>query len=138
MNLELTDNLGGVLSGTVFLPDGKTPAGKGITVSTKSNIGAELTVTTGANGKYEFAKILAPGRYDLFAHDPVSGRVAKETVFLQLEQDLVRSLRLLARGDVEVDVRVPRVVGPHAYPTTIPGRSGPHRRDAARVANSLY
>jgi hypothetical protein len=104
LNLTLVDNVGGIVKGRVLLSDGKTPAGAGVRVSTVSNIGAELAVTTKADGSYEFAKILAPGRYDLFAHDPVSGRVAKETVYLQLEQDLVRDLRLLAEGAVVVEV----------------------------------
>ena len=61
LKLTLVDKLGGLLKGRVLLSDGTTPAGKGVRVSTVSNIGAELAVTTRSDGTYEFAKILAPG-----------------------------------------------------------------------------
>jgi len=105
LNLTLTDNLGGRLLGKVFLPDGMTPAGAGVRVSTKSSIGAEVAVVTKNDSSYELPKILAPGRYELSAHDPVSGRVARETVYLLVEQDLVADLRLLGMGTVVVTVR---------------------------------
>ncbi len=105
LNLTLTDNLGGRLVGRVFLPDGTTPAGAGVRVSTTSPIGAEVAVVTKDDSSYELPKILAPGRYELSAHDPVSGRVARETVYLLVEQDLVADLRLLGMGTVVVTVR---------------------------------
>ena len=105
LDLTLTDNLGGRLLGKVLLPDGETPAGSGVRVATRSSIGAEVAVTTKADGSYEFAKILSPGRYELIAHDLVSGRVAKRIVYLQPEQDLETDLRLLGLGSVEVTVK---------------------------------
>jgi hypothetical protein len=103
LSLKLMSTMAGELSGTVFLPDGVTPAGPGVRL-TVSGAGPDVTVSTNAQGAYAFAPIFPQGRYVLTASDPATGNVARETIFLLENQDLVRNLRLLGRSPVEVTV----------------------------------
>ncbi|MCP4248536.1 MAG: carboxypeptidase regulatory-like domain-containing protein, partial [bacterium] len=43
--LTLSEHLAGELSGTVYLPDGETPAGSGVSVTALSSVRPEVTVT---------------------------------------------------------------------------------------------
>ena len=102
-NLTLTSNIAGELHGTVYLPDGTTRAGAGVQV-TMSGGRPDVTVVTDAEGRYSFAKIFPAGRYTVVAADPVTGKVVKEWISLQADQDLAADLRLLGQGTVAVTV----------------------------------
>ena len=102
--LNLSSSTAGELSGTVFLPDGVTLAGAGVSVTASSSTFPDVTVTTDVDGRYTFAKIFPAGSYVLNASDVVTGFVARLNVSLLAEQDLSADLRLLGRGSVEVTV----------------------------------
>jgi hypothetical protein len=101
--LRLVNTISGVLSGTVTLPDGVTPAGAGIEVTAAGPL-PDVTVTTDAAGHYQFAKIFPEGTYSLTARDAVTGGVQRETIYLRATQDVTKDLRLKARGTVRVRV----------------------------------
>jgi hypothetical protein len=101
--LKLTDTTAGVLSGTVFLPDGVTPAGRGVQVTANGAL-PDVVVETDDQGKYRFAKIFPEGAYLLTLSDPVSGGRAQTRVYLRAGQDLAQDLRLEGRGTVRVTV----------------------------------
>lgn len=103
VTLRLTNTISGELSGTIFLPDGTTPAGAGVEVTAKGAL-PEVTVTTKPDGTYRFAKIFPQGSYTVTATDPVTGGVAQESLFLKAAQDLQHDLRLKGRGTVRVTV----------------------------------
>ena len=102
--LKLTTTIAGELSGTVFLPDGVTRAGSGVRLTVSGGGRPDVTVSTNAQGDYGFAPIFPQGRYILTASDPATGNLARETIFLLEDQDLVRNPRLLGRSSVEVTV----------------------------------
>ncbi|MGH9459813.1 MAG: carboxypeptidase regulatory-like domain-containing protein, partial [Vicinamibacteria bacterium] len=102
--LNLASTTAGELSGTVFLPDGVTPSGAGVSVTTSSTTFPDVTVTTDADGRFVFAKIFPAGTYLLSASDVVTGGVAERMVSLLADQSLTADLRLLGRGAVEVTV----------------------------------
>lgn len=101
--LRLVNTISGVLSGTVYLPDGVTPAGAGVEVTAVGPL-PEVTVTTDVNGRFEFAKIFPGGNYSLTARDPVTGGLRRDSITLKAAQDLVHDLRLKGRGTVTVRV----------------------------------
>ena len=105
LDLQLVDRTSGILSGTVFGPDGVTAVPAGIRVTAKGVL-PEITAVTKADGTYRFPHILPQGNYTLTITDPTTGAVAKEAVYLPAVQDTVLNLRLLGRGTVGV-----RVVG---------------------------
>ena len=102
--LQLASNIAGELNGTIFLPDGTTPAGVGVDVTVSGGSLPDVTVRTDASGGYSFAKIFPASRYTLSASDAVTGKRARATIFLQEDQDLTVDLRLLGRSSVEVTV----------------------------------
>jgi hypothetical protein len=97
------DIIAGELSGTVFLPDGVTPAGAGVEITASGQI-PDVVVTTNAAGRFRFAKIFPEGSYILTARDPITGGVARSGVHLRASQDLSNDIRLLGRGTVRVRV----------------------------------
>jgi hypothetical protein len=101
--LRLVNTISGVLSGTVYLPDGVSPAGAGVEVTAVGPL-PEVTVSTDANGHFEFAKIFPEGSYSLTARDPVTGGVRRDTIYLKASQDVVHDIRLKGRGTVVVRV----------------------------------
>ncbi|PYX67449.1 MAG: hypothetical protein DMG78_27840, partial [Acidobacteria bacterium] len=101
--LQLVNSTSGVLSGTIFLPDGVTPAGAGVQVIANGPL-PNVTVGTDANGNYKFAKIFPEGKYTLTASDPVSGGVNQMKIYLRAGQDMTQNLRLLGTGTVNVTV----------------------------------
>jgi Big-like domain-containing protein/carboxypeptidase family protein len=106
LDLALNDGvstISGELSGTVFLPDGVTPAGAGVEVTANGPL-PDVVVTTDAQGHYGFAKIFPEGNYTLTARDPVTGGLARTSVFLRAKQDASVDVRLLGRGTVIVRV----------------------------------
>ena len=103
ITLRLTNTISGELAGTIFLPDGVTPAGAGVEVTAKGAL-PDVTVTTNTQGQYKFAKIFPQGSYTVTASDPVTGGVAQETLYLRAAQDLQHDLRLKGRGTVRVTV----------------------------------
>ena len=102
--LQLVDSIAGELSGTVFLPDGTTPAGAGVEVTADGPL-PDVTVETDAAGGFRFAKILPEGTYTVTAQDPVTGGAVQERLFLQSGQDSVHDLRLKGKGTVRVRVQ---------------------------------
>ncbi len=102
--LTLSEVIAGELNGAVYLPDGTTPAGSGVAVTVTAPSRPDVTVITGDDGLYSFAKVFPPGRYDLTANDPVTGNLSRQTIFLLEDQDLAVDLRLLGRATVEVTV----------------------------------
>jgi hypothetical protein len=109
LDLHLVNTIAGQLSGTVFLPDGTTPAGPGITV-TANGVLPDVTVSTDANSHYQFAKIFPQGSYTVTVRDPVTGGVAQDTLFLPTGQngnpapDITHNFRLKGKGTVNVQV----------------------------------
>lgn len=101
--LRLIKTIAGELRGTVFLPDGVTPAGAGVEVTAYGPL-PDVTVKTNAEGRFAFAKIFPEGRYSLTVRDPVTGGVAFEQIFLKAAEDAVHDLRLKGRGVVRVRV----------------------------------
>ena len=63
--LQLASNIAGELNGTIFLPDGTTPAGVGVDVTVSGGSLPDVTVRTDASGGYSFAKIFPASRYTL-------------------------------------------------------------------------
>jgi hypothetical protein len=101
--LKLVNTISGVLSGTVYLPDGVTPAGAGVEVTAVGPL-PETTVTTDVNGKYQFAKIFPEGSYSLTARDAVTGGLRRDSIYIRAAQDMTHDLRLKGRGTVQVRV----------------------------------
>ena len=101
--LKLVNTISGVLSGTVFLPDNRTPAGAGVQVTADGPL-PDVTVSTDASGNFKFAKIFPEGQYTLTASDPVSGGVTQMHVYLRAGQDMTQNLRLKGTGTVNVTV----------------------------------
>ncbi len=102
-SLQLVNSIAGVLSGTVTLPDGKTPAGAGVHVTANGAL-PDVTVDTDAAGFYRFAKIFPEGLYTLTASDPATGGVVRTQVYLRAGQDAAVGLRLKGTGTVSVHV----------------------------------
>jgi hypothetical protein len=100
---RLSNTTAGELSGTVFLPDGTTPAGAGVEVTANGAL-PDVTVTTDAAGKFRFAKIFPAGSYSVTARDPISGGLVRDQIYLQSAQDMQHDLRLKGRGQVQVRV----------------------------------
>jgi protocatechuate 3,4-dioxygenase beta subunit len=101
--LHLVDTMAGVLSGTIYLPDGVTPAGAGVEVTANGQL-PDVTVSTDEAGHYRFAKILPEGTWSLTAADPVTGGRQRQSIFLQRQQNLTYNMRLKGRGAVRVQV----------------------------------
>ena len=75
------NTISGVLSGTVYLPDGTTQAGAGVQVTATGPL-PDVTVSTNSSGFFKFAKIFPDGLYTLTASDPVSGGISQMKVYL--------------------------------------------------------
>jgi hypothetical protein len=108
LTLDLTLNEGvstiaGELSGTIFLPDGTTPAGAQIEVTASGPL-PDVVVNTDEHGQYHFAKIFSEGSYTVTVRDPITGGVARSSVYLRAGQDQALDMRLLGRGAVLVRV----------------------------------
>jgi len=63
----------GVLSGTVYLPDGTTQAGAGVQVTAKARC-PTLNGRTNSSGFFQIREDFPEGLYTLTASDPVSRR----------------------------------------------------------------
>jgi hypothetical protein len=101
--LQLVNTISGVLSGTIYLPDGVTPAGAGVQVTAIGQLPA-VTVSTDSNGNYHFAKIFPDGLYTLTATDPISGGTNQTYVYMHAGQDTTQKLRLKGTGTINVTV----------------------------------
>ena len=102
-NLKLVDTISGALSGTVYLPDGVTPAGGGVEITATGPL-PDVTVVTDAAGRFEFAKIFPQGTYSITARDPVTGGVHRDQIYLRASADTTHDIRLKGRGTVRVTV----------------------------------
>ncbi len=103
-NLSLVNTLAGKIQGTVFRPDGTTPAGAGMEVTLGGGSLADVTVKTDEGGRYEFAEVFAAGSYYLTATDPATGQTNRIRVSVQKNQDLIADLRLRGTGALRVKV----------------------------------
>lgn len=103
LDLQLVHTIAGEMSGTVFLPDGVTPAGAGVTVSAIGVL-PEVVVSTNTEGRYRFAKIFPAGTYTVTVRDPITGGVNRDRVVLRAGVDETRDFRLKGRGRVRVNV----------------------------------
>ena len=103
LDVQLVDTIAGELTGTVFLPDGETPAGAGVFVTMNGPL-PDVVVETDENGVFGFAAILPQGSYTLTVRDPVTGGRAQERIYLGSTEDVVHDVRLLGRGTVKVRV----------------------------------
>lgn len=101
--LKLVDTTSGVLSGTIYLPDGVTPVGAGVQVIANGAL-PNVAVNTDANGNYQFAAIFPQGGYSLTATDPVSGGTNQIQIYLNAGQNMTQNVRLLGTGTVNVTV----------------------------------
>jgi alpha-tubulin suppressor-like RCC1 family protein len=95
------------LVGTVFLPDGVTPAGAGVSVTAKGSL-PDVVVTTNDLGKFVFPEILPIGGYRVTVRDPASGGVAQANVSIRAKvpntEPVPHNFRLKGRGTVRVTV----------------------------------
>src|SRR6185295_14286313 len=66
--LKLVNTISGELKGTVYLPDGVTPAGAGVDVSAVGPL-PEVKVKTNDQGFYRFPKIFPEGTYSITTFD---------------------------------------------------------------------
>ena len=106
IELKLVDTMAGLLSGTVWMPDGVTGAGPEVEVTASGPI-PDVTVRTDAQGHYAFAKVLPAGGYLLTARDARpegTGSVVQTRIWLQPSQAAQHDLRLKAKGPVRVTV----------------------------------
>jgi len=101
--LQLKNTTSGVLSGTIFLPDGVTPAGAGVQVTANGAL-PNVIVNTDGNGNFKFAKIFPEGSYTLTANDPVGGGTNQIQIYLRAGQDTTQNLRLKGTGTINVTV----------------------------------
>ena len=101
--LVLVDTTAGVVSGTVYLPDGVTPAGAGVEVKALGPL-PEVEVRTGEDGGYRFRAIFPQGMYTFTVTDPITGFAAREQLFLRSGMDTGHDFRLKGRGTVRVRV----------------------------------
>jgi len=103
-DLQFTDSTAGELTGTVYLPDGITPAGAGVEVTADGYSLQNVVVKTDAGGRFEFAKVFPQGNYTLTARDAATQGVARGSVYLRKGLDAAFDLRLKGRGTVRVHV----------------------------------
>lgn len=101
--LQFTDTTAGKLTGTVFLPDGQTPAGRGVRL-TLAGLLPDLDVETDDEGRYKFPEIFPEGSYTLTTRDARTGGVAQARLMLRKQQPLEHDVRLLGRGTLRVRV----------------------------------
>jgi Big-like domain-containing protein/carboxypeptidase family protein/PA14 domain-containing protein len=95
--------ISGELSGTVFLPDGVTPAGAGVELTMDGPLSG-VVVTTNADGHYRFAKVFPEGAYTQTVRDPITGGLAQQSIYLTAGQDAIHDVRLKGTGTVRVRV----------------------------------
>jgi len=110
LDLRMTDTMAERLTGVVYMPDGKTPAGAGVDVKATGGSIGELEVVTQPDGSYKFARVLGAGGYTITASDPRTGLVARQSIYLPKDPDplvdepVIHDLRLKGRGSVRVSV----------------------------------
>jgi hypothetical protein len=102
LDLVLQDTFGSV-SGNVLLPDGKTAASEGVRVTVRYG-GADVTVTTGTDGKFAFMPVIPAGNYTVLAEDPATTLKAEARVSVPAGKDVPVDIRLLGRGGITVTV----------------------------------
>ena len=95
-------NQPGSVSGQVFMPDG-SPVGEGVRVSITAYGGAEITVTTDAEGKYQFSPIISAGGKAITAEDPVTTLQWKGSVYVRSGLDVPLNITLLGRGSIKIN-----------------------------------
>jgi hypothetical protein len=101
--LQLVNTTAGKLTGTVFLPDGVTPAGAGVEITASGSL-PDVVVRTNDQGGFEMPTIFPQGGYTIIARDPVTGLVVREIVYLRAGENQKHDLRLKGRGAVRIRV----------------------------------
>ncbi len=106
------------IEGTVYAPDGVTPAGEGITVTFRGyrvvcyplsgcfELPAgiqEETVVTDANGRY-LLPLVTPWKFELIARDAATNRIGQTRGLTQPGEAAEVPIRLLGMGEVTVKV----------------------------------
>ena len=92
----------GTLAGTVFMPDGTTPAPAGTQVAISFGT---LTITTDANGRFVSQLPIPAGSYSLNALEPVSGLTGSGACTIIGGVQSETTIRLLGLGRVIVTVK---------------------------------
>ncbi len=92
----------GTVKGIVLMPDGVTPAPAGTTV--RISFG-DLTVTTGADGRFTSALPIPAGGYSLTAQTPTGGLRGQATALVPAGGQVNVTIRLLGLGTVNVLVK---------------------------------
>ncbi|MBY0495129.1 MAG: carboxypeptidase regulatory-like domain-containing protein [Cyanobacteria bacterium] len=107
IDVQLINSLAERLVGTVFLPDGVTSAGAGVSVTAKGAL-PDVVVTTNDQGYFAFPEILPIDSYRVTIRDPASGGVAQEVVRLKARvpnvEPVPHDFRLKGRGTVRIKV----------------------------------
>ena len=93
----------GVITGTVYQPDGVTPVGRDVMVTFDGGYLGDVTVVTDENGRYSFP-LVNPGAFRIVAEDQVSGLLGSSTGAVQVGQTVNIPVRLLREGSVVVNV----------------------------------
>lgn len=90
----------GVITGTVFWPDG-SPVGENVIVRFDSGYISDAAVRTDRQGNFHFP-LVNPGTYRLTASDPISGLVGQSSGNVAIGATTYMPLRLLREGAVTV------------------------------------
>ena len=91
------------VKGTVYKPDGVTPAGRSVVVTFGSSTLSNVNVVTDDNGAYLYP-LVNPGGFSVTASDPVSGLVGHSDGTVDAGATANVAIRLLATGTVKVFV----------------------------------
>ncbi|HWS88659.1 MAG TPA: carboxypeptidase regulatory-like domain-containing protein, partial [Pyrinomonadaceae bacterium] len=104
VNFSLVNTLAGKIQGTIYKPGGTTTAGSGVKVALGGGALADVSVTTDAAGRYEFAEVFAEGGYWLTATDPATGETNRVRISVQKNKDVLADITLRGRGALRVTV----------------------------------
>jgi hypothetical protein len=101
LDLTLQDSFAS-LYGQVLLPN-STPVSSGVKVTVRYG-GADVTVTTDAEGRFAFQHVIPAGNYRVLIEDPVTTLKGAALMTLPAGQDVSSEIRLQGRGSITVSV----------------------------------
>ncbi|MCL4860855.1 MAG: carboxypeptidase regulatory-like domain-containing protein [Caldilineaceae bacterium] len=93
----------GVVSGTVYPPDGVTPVGAGVIVRLDNAFLSDVRVQTDADGRYLFP-LVNPGQSTVTAIDNENGLSGQSRAAVNVGETAIVPVRLLRMGEVKVTV----------------------------------
>ncbi|QYZ65331.1 MAG: hypothetical protein OI74_04575 [Gammaproteobacteria bacterium (ex Lamellibrachia satsuma)] len=105
LQFPLLAETSGTLSGTVFLPDGVTPAPANVDVTI--DYGDGITVRTDPDGRFVSSFPIPKSVYTLTALDPISGLTGQARAVVLAGENTDIEIRLLGLGDARVIVKRP-------------------------------